>query len=128
MLTNEAIEIESGTLYVQDEIMCLRIKKDVEIDVHHAKEGLEIRVELQQGKPMLALVDSRDMLNMTRDARAFIADFEKKHNLNIALAILSDSLATNIVANFFIKFNKPVAPTKIFKTEKQALEWLEQYR
>ena len=122
------VEIKSAFLSVRNGIVWLRIKPNFDIDVEFAKEGLDKRIELQNGKPALCVVDSRDMLNMTAEARKFIAEYEKEHNLNIALAILSESLATNIIANFFIKFNKPYAPTKLFKDEESALAWLETYR
>ncbi|NQX98298.1 MAG: STAS/SEC14 domain-containing protein, partial [Flavobacteriales bacterium] len=45
--------------------------------------------------------------------------------LSSAMAILAGkSLAAILVGNFFIRFNKPVTPTKIFKREEKALEWL----
>lgn len=118
------IEIKTGYLYIEDDIFCLRIKPDIELTEELVKEGMEIRLKLQKGNPMLALVDSTDMLNMTNDARKFIADFEREHNLNIALAIIANSLLTNMIANFFIKFNKPHAPTKLFKQwKKPKLGW-----
>jgi len=44
------------------------------------------------------------------------------------MAILAgDSLASSIIGNFYIKFNNPSIPTKLFKTEDEALDWLKKY-
>jgi hypothetical protein len=37
---------------------------------------------------------------------------------------LVDNMANNLVTKFFVKVNKPSIPTKTFKDEKEAIEWL----
>lgn len=49
---------------------------------------------------------------------------KKVTDLNIAMALITSSLTSKILANFFIKFNKPSSPTKMFKTREDALVWL----
>ncbi|MBL4593591.1 MAG: hypothetical protein JKX68_07230, partial [Flavobacteriales bacterium] len=50
-------------------------------------------------------------------------------DMSIAMAILAGtSLPATIIGNFFIKFNKPAVPTKLFKSEEKALAWLETHR
>ena len=123
-----SIEIESGILYIDNDILCLIIKKDAELDVELVKEGLDLRVKLQKGKPMLCMVDSSEMNHMSREARAYIGKFEKENNLNLALGIVAKSLSTRLIANFFIKFNKPHAPTKVFNTREEAIFWLNGFK
>lgn len=124
----DVIEITGGYLTIKDDVFHLKVEPDIEITKELAKEGLDVRIKIQKGKPMLSLVNATEMLNMGNETRSFIAAYEKEHNLNIALAIISTSLVTNMVANFFIKFNKPHAPTKIFRTEEEALTWLDTFR
>ncbi len=40
--------------------------------------------------------------------------------------MISD-LPQKIVGNFFLKFDKPARPTKIFTKEEEAVEWLKQF-
>ena len=42
----------------------------------------------------------------------------------IAQAVLVNSLATRIAGNFYIRFNKPTKPTKIFTNAEDAKSWL----
>lgn len=42
----------------------------------------------------------------------------------IADALVINSLAHKILANFYMKMNKPVKPTKIFTSQKKAVDWL----
>lgn len=44
-----------------------------------------------------------------------------------AVAVVVHSLAQVIMVNFFIKFNKPKAPTRFFKSNEKAEEWLKQF-
>lgn len=39
-------------------------------------------------------------------------------------AIVFNSFSQKILADFYIRFNKPVKPTKIFKTVEQAYSWI----
>lgn len=39
-------------------------------------------------------------------------------------AIVISNLAQKLIANFYLKFNKPPRPTKIFTTTESALEWI----
>ena len=42
----------------------------------------------------------------------------------LADALVINSLAHKILANFYMKMNKPVKPTKIFTSQKKAVDWL----
>ncbi|MFT7614589.1 MAG: hypothetical protein ACI9J3_003571 [Parvicellaceae bacterium] len=41
------------------------------------------------------------------------------------VAIISDNLAHVIIVKFFILWNKPKTPIKIFKSDQKAFQWLE---
>ena len=74
------------------------------------------------------LADTSKVWQVSSNARAYSSSPEVD-KMNIAMAILAGySLTTTIIANFFIKFNKPKTPTKIFKNEKDALDWLDTFR
>ncbi|MGZ3885614.1 MAG: DUF7793 family protein [Bacteroidia bacterium] len=42
----------------------------------------------------------------------------------MADALITDSLAMRLIANSYIKFNRPEVPTRMFSDEKKAIEWL----
>ena len=73
------------------------------------------------------MVDFRKAWHISRDARIFLASKEAT-DLNSAMAILVEDLNSTLTANFFIKFNKPACPTKMFNSRETALAWLETFR
>ena len=65
--------------------------------------------------------------NMTADARKVSATSEVNRN-SLAKAIIVLSPHQRIIVNFFIKFNRPPAPTSVFTNDKDALVWLEKMK
>lgn len=64
--------------------------------------------------------------NQDAEARAFSGSEEvMKHSS--AIAFLSKTTAEKLLANFFIRFNKPSKPTKGFTNETEAIAWLKQF-
>lgn len=124
----EQIETSTATYYIEDDILIMRTKQDADITLEAAKEGVKARIELQQDQPKLTLIDTRKVFQVSRQARKYGAKKEVV-NLSIAMAILAGtSLPATIIGNFFIKFNRPSIPTKMFKNEKNALKWLNSFR
>lgn len=48
-------------------------------------------------------------------------DFKGKR---IAVAVVAKSLSIKLTGNFYLNFNKPLTPTKLFKTRDAAIKWL----
>ncbi len=65
-----------------------------------------------------------DFINITPEARVVFAEEMKKDKQLQKMAILINSLAYRITANFFIRFDKPPIPTKVFTNRKMAIDWL----
>ncbi len=101
---------------------------DANVDIDNVKEAVSARRKLQEGRRMLVLVDNRKVWQVTKDAQAYSASKEVGE-LSRAMAILSgSSLPARLIANFFIRFNKVHSPTKMFKSERSAIKWLESYK
>ena len=127
MLTKDKIETNTAIYYIQDGILIMRTKKDADMNLEAAKEGIAARKKLQGDKKALILVDNRNAWQVSNEAREYAAQKEID-SMNIAMAILADSITTRMIGNFYINFNKPKTPTKMFKSEAKALEWLETFR
>jgi hypothetical protein len=69
------------------------------------------------------LVDMREIVDMSAEARAFVASKEnaKYHS---ALAMVVNSLTSRILGNVYIRMNRPERPTRMFNTLKEAHQWL----
>lgn len=79
--------------------------------------------ELSGCRPMLILHLPGKFANVDDDTRKFLAS---EHGLRfvIAQAFVLHSMAQRMVANFFMKMNKPKKPTKFFDKKEDAEEWL----
>jgi hypothetical protein len=69
------------------------------------------------------LVDARAMGPYDRDARRA---FVRHGDLVTAVAILVENPLGRLMANFFLAVSRPVAPTRLFETEDEALAWLKE--
>ena len=84
----------------------------------------DANIELSEGAPYYVLLDTTNgYASSTPEANKLLASREFSGNRQ-GIAIVAKSLASKIVSNFFIRFNKPFTPTKIFMTEAKAVEWL----
>ena len=122
--TKAAFSNEKYQVYVlAKNIYKLKLQSNIELD---ANDAIEIRsnfLSLSNGKKWGVLVDAENFFSTTSEFRQLSASKEYT-DLRLALAIVTNSMATKIIGNFFIKVNKPASPTKLFSDEKQAFEWL----
>ncbi|MBL7918939.1 MAG: hypothetical protein JNJ40_01415 [Bacteroidia bacterium] len=121
---------------------------DPEIDLHHSKliisnnkllyvylvtdyfytykEALEIYEAMKQltgGKKVKAILIAADGSDCDKETRSFISSKDITDMLK-ALALVSRSLAQDILGNFIITFDKPPQPTKLFRSIDKAIQWL----
>jgi hypothetical protein len=74
--------------------------------------------------PLLIKVDKYTL--PSAEARKFIAQADSNPYAKAEAYVISD-LPQKIVGNFFLKFDKPARPTKMFTKEEEAMEWLKQF-
>lgn len=65
-------------------------------------------------------------MNFSKEAREFSLTEKGMKNVLISAFVL-DSLPHKILANFYIKIDKPPFPTKFFATRKDALDWVTEF-
>ncbi len=111
---------ENGILHL---VMNVRVVVDVEdaIDNH-----LVIK-DITQNKPCVRLIDIRKVFKIDKKAKIFIDKKQTQAN-TIARAILMSNGLRKSTANFFVKFNSNLIPTKFFINYDEAIEWLRTYQ
>lgn len=77
------------------------------------------------GKPHVVLAIAGKRTIATKEARDYAASNIPEGRL--AEAILIKSLSVRLMGQFYLNFNKPAIPTKMFEHESEALAWLEEY-
>jgi hypothetical protein len=107
------------------QIFMLKPFEGIELNVDDVNEMREVYLRLSNGSKFAVLLDATNAFDTTDEARKLLAskEFAEKR---VAAAFVTKSLANKIIGSFFIKFNKPVSPTKLFTDEKLALEWLKE--
>ena len=94
------------------------------------KETLDVHNkinELTNCEPMLILHVPGKYATIDDASRKFIASKEGLRYC-IAQAFVIHSMAQKMVANFFMRVNKPVKPTRFFNTQEEAENWLGKFR
>lgn len=112
--------------FIEDDVLYIIFKNGVDVDIEGMKESKRARLSLQKDRSMKVLVDTRGVFNISKEARAYAAE-ERHAKMSKAMAIISDSLPTRLLTNFFVNFNKPNTPTKVFNNMDSALTWLSQF-
>jgi hypothetical protein len=109
--------------YRSDGILQLTRKEVDEFNVDDVREADKNCAKISRNEKYVLLVISKSYVPISSEARLLAASKEMNKN-TIAVAVLIDSIASKIVMNFYISFNKPVSPTKLFTSEDKAVEWL----
>ena len=104
-------------------MVVVKYKPDARVGLKELLAIHEAEKKLTNEKKHLALLDARGFIYMSPEAKKFGAS-EKPGKYRKAAALLVDSLGVKILGNFYLNFNKPVVPTKMFSSEKKAIEWL----
>lgn len=130
ILTEKHIQLKKS-LHTLIEINPPIIKMEADehefLEVEDIERIREINLKLSEGKPFCILLDtSKGYFNTSPEANKLLAskEFAEKR---MASAFIAKSLATKLASNFFIKFNKPLTPTRVFSSEKEALKWLKTF-
>lgn len=106
----------------EENILNIKMLKNSNIDIDVAKGIVKVASEISGNKKHGNLVDIRDMLFMSREARVYLGEQERKNV--VAIAILKNSIFHNALTNIYLKFNRPVIPTKAFDKKIDALDFL----
>lgn len=93
------------------------------IELDEAKEMHEYALKLSNNKPYCVIVVSGKEFNLiTKEATQYLANVSDR----VAEAIVVKHFSNRLLAKFYLSLVK-TNPHKLFKNEKKALEWLEQY-
>ena len=111
---------------LDDGIVCVIFKKGSVVDIKEQDENLNAFVELAGAQKRPILYRAEHNVTFTREARERAPELEKRTPVS-ASAFLANNLAYKLMADFYIKFNKPFVPSKTFRKEDEAIKWLKQY-
>lgn len=121
------IDLEKATVsLLDDNIIHIHIKSGREIELSDAVYIVEAMGKLGNGKKYPILIDAGAFSSIDKEARIFSAAAES-NIYTIADAIAYCNLAQKLLANFYMKHNKPVIPTRAFPHKQEAIAWLKTF-
>jgi alpha-D-ribose 1-methylphosphonate 5-triphosphate diphosphatase PhnM len=109
--------------FVVDRYIHARFLPGAEVTLDDAKQNIAMTGELGGGVALPALIDLRDVRSQSAEARAYLAGPEAARVSN-AVALLVASPLTKVLGNFYLGFNRPETPTRIFGSTEEAEAWL----
>jgi len=119
----EEKEFTAFSMYLrEDGIMNTVFEDNILITIEDIVEALSW-VESLGGKKYLNLFEG----GYNTDFDPFVREYASsaaENNYTIADAIITSTLSLNMVAKFYVQYNKPHMPTKVFKSRDEAIQWL----
>lgn len=113
------MEIRDGLLYV-------KFKKKV-IDTKLAQQIVEQRLSFVDGQSLPIIIDGSSVKDLTKGARGVLSS-DTASQYTVALAVIVRNPVTRAIANFFLRFQQPRYPFRLFTSLENAQEWLRKYQ
>ncbi|MGZ5282130.1 MAG: DUF7793 family protein [Bacteroidia bacterium] len=113
------LKVEDGIAYAE-----LYIE---DITLAAAEQMVELRYKVTDGEEYPVLIDISRIKSVTKEARDFLSEGKAVEKISAA-ALYTNSLISRIVANFFLGFNRPAIPIKIFTSKDEAVKWAKHYK
>lgn len=117
MFSTDKFEIRT----IDNSIIRIEFFNGADIDLSDAELVHENLQRLSNGNKYCVLLDATNQFTTTPESREYVAN---KSSDRVAFAMVTNSIANKLVGNFFIQFNKPNTPTKLFSEEGSAIKWL----
>lgn len=127
IITLQRIENEYALIELRsDDIVEVFFKDHFTMDIPAQEYLLKEYQKICNGKRMPFIYHAGNFVTITKEARENAIRLEDQHPAN-ATAILATTLAYKLIAAFYLKFNKPKLPYKVFTDKRKAIEWLYQF-
>ena len=124
---HEIIKTEVADLTkVNEYTVLVELYEGIDITVDTVIELRDKAISLFNGGKFFSIIDgTQGYATLTNDALTQSANDVKLAEHRMAQAIVVDTLSLSMIANFYLKFKKPLRPVKIFDKMHKATKWLE---
>lgn len=114
-------------MWIQESILHVEFTPEVIIDLGIAKQIVKDRLNYTKGDYYPVVVDIQKIKSVDRAARSYFATEEASSSLKAA-ALLASSYVDKMIGTFFLTFNRPKVPIRLFTNKNEALKWLQVYK
>lgn len=121
------VETSISILSVDDDgVAEMHFKGGVTMDIPTQLEHLKGIIQLTKNHPTPFIVTADEFVAFTKEAKENAPNMEDQSPV-CASAIVVSNLAYRILADFYIKMQKPKIPYKTFPNKEKAIEWCKQF-
>ena len=119
------IEFEKYSLKLDEYgVLWFEFRPYTVLELEDVKKYEEETLKFIDYQPTPFVIDARvDMFSATKEAQDYIARDSKVIPYRLCESVIVNNFGLRLVVDFYIKFNKPKTPTKIFTNESKALKW-----
>lgn len=119
----DARQTRTCLLWKSGSIIVGQFLSGAEVTQPDAVENVGVTGQLTQGRRWPVLVDLRAVRSQSAEARAYLAG-DEANRVSLAVALLIRSPLSRVVGNFYLGFNRPAVPTRLFTSPGEAAAWL----
>lgn len=112
-----------ANLCLEEDVLIVKMKPNIDIGESELTELFNLSNELADFKKRFVIIDTRENFNSNADIRTLYSD-DNFIKYRYADAFIVNSLPMRLLVNFYISFNKPKIPTKMFNNPDSAREWI----
>ena len=106
-------------------VVVIEIDDYVTVEVDDIREIVRMQGELTGHKKLPVVTAPSEFTSISKEARHFMSGNDAAKYTS-ADAFIIRSLAQKILADFYLRFQNPVVPTKVFRNKEEAIEWAAQ--
>jgi hypothetical protein len=103
----------------------VKVKPGAVMSEEDAQEGLRVGRDMAGASPCAMLVEMADMKSATREARDIYARTDNRVTNVLGVALVVRTPLARMIGNFFIGFNRPRRPVRLFTDTRDAELWLQ---
>ena len=112
---------------VRDRVVCVDYLNEESLNVDKGIQIVKSIHTLNNNEPCAVIYNVGSKYIFTTDALRFMSSqLDTQNHKFLARAIVTTNAASRIAGNNFIKFYKPLVPTKLFLELEPALIWLDE--
>lgn len=121
LIAEREFSIATARIYAND-VFHVYFFSGAYLDMDFVQAVYDFNAEMG-GKAYFNLFEFEPHVDLASEVRDWAANPQGNKN-TYADALVINSLPHKLLANFYMRFNKPVKPTKIFNQREKALKWL----
>lgn len=118
------VRSDFGEVSIREEgIVFARVLHGVKIGIEEARNYHELVAHLTKNQPHCTVIDLTGISSITAAARKQLQKTSSEWGKTVAVALVTRNSIARFIASFFLTFNRPNYPLRVFTDVSDALSW-----